>query len=91
VALFLYSAKLDDFNKTVQVVEKGEKVLPPPLAASLFCQIAKNGLESVRPLSFNKTARKTKREQEIITLLGEGLRNKEIAQEFNLNRSSIER
>jgi DNA-binding NarL/FixJ family response regulator len=80
----LSTATLDDFIKTVQAVGKGEKVLPEPLTTSLFSQIVDNGFDSGSLPSLKEGVKITKREQEIIALLGKGLSNKEIAQKLNL-------
>jgi len=78
-------ATLDDFIRTVQAVEKGEKVLPQPLITSLFSQIIDNGFASGGLPPLKEAVKITKREQEIISLLGEGMSNKEIAQKLNLS------
>jgi DNA-binding NarL/FixJ family response regulator len=80
----LSTATLDDFIKTVQAVGRGEKVLPEPLTNSLFSQIIDNGFESDHLPLLKKGIKITKREQDIIVLLGKGMSNKEIAQKLNL-------
>jgi two-component system response regulator DevR len=80
----LSTATLDDFIETVQAVARGEKVLPDPLTTSLFLQIVDNGFDGGNLPSFKESANITKREKEIIALLGKGLSNKEIAQRLNL-------
>jgi DNA-binding NarL/FixJ family response regulator len=85
----LSTATLDDFIKTIQMVARGEKVLPELLTTSLFSQIVDNGFESVSLPSLKESANVTKREQEIIELLGKGMSNKEIAQKLNLATYTI--
>jgi DNA-binding NarL/FixJ family response regulator len=82
-------ATRDDFIKTVKAVGKGEKVLPTPLATSLFLQIVDNGFESGSLPSLKEGVRITKREQDIIALLEKGLSNKEIAQNLTLDTYTV--
>lgn len=79
----LKDATVGDFLTTIRSVARGEKVLPPPLAGSLFSHIVENALrkEKGKP---QKAAKMTKREREIIALIADGLSNKEIAQRLNI-------
>ncbi|MFC1591635.1 LuxR C-terminal-related transcriptional regulator [Thermodesulfobacteriota bacterium] len=85
----LSNATLDDFTMTIRAVAKGEKVLPDPLTNSLFSQIVANVVNAENPPSLKKVVKMTKREQEIIALIGRGMSNKEIAQNLNLATHTI--
>lgn len=79
----LKDASLDDFVETIRAVAAGEKVLPPRLTESLFSHIAReHGNEGSSAL--HEDARLTRREREVIDLIGEGLSNKEIARHLNV-------
>lgn len=80
----LSTATLNDFIKTVQAVGRGEKVLPEPLTNSLFSQIVDSGFNSVHPSFIKEGVKITKREQDIIELIRQGMSNKEIAQKLHL-------
>jgi len=80
----LSNATLDDFIMTVRAVANGEKVLPNPLTNSLFSQIVENVVKTGKLPPFKQAVKMTRREQEIIALIGQGMSNKEIAQNLNL-------
>ena len=84
----LKDASFDEFVATIRSVASGEKVLPPRMTESLFSQIAKvaagRGSEQVL-----EDVRMTRREREVIDLIGEGLSNKEIAQRLNIATHTV--
>ncbi|GAC1453796.1 MAG: response regulator transcription factor [Gemmatimonadaceae bacterium] len=76
-------ATFEEFLNTIRLVAQGTKVLPPSLTSSLFSQIAH--LAATRDKALVSSAvRLTKREREIIRLIGDGQSNKEIAQALNV-------
>jgi DNA-binding NarL/FixJ family response regulator len=83
----LKDATFDEFVATVRAVAAGGKVLPARMTESLFSQIANEARERQRaddlPPSLDDV-RMTRREREVIQLIGEGLSNKEIAQRLNI-------
>ena len=79
----LKNASIDDFVNTIRVVDDGNKVLPPAMTGSLFSQIAEYAIKSGKTM-MDESVRMTNREREIITLIGEGLTNKEIAQQLHI-------
>ncbi len=79
----LKDATVEDFLGTIRSVARGMKVLPPSLAGSLFSHVIDNALKKGRGKLTN-AVRMTKREREIISLISEGLSNKEIAQRLNV-------
>jgi len=84
----LKDATFDEFVATIRSVAAGEKVLPPRMTESLFSQIAMQaeGRGSEHVLD---DVRMTRREREVIDLIGEGLSNKEIAQRLNIATHTV--
>lgn len=84
----LKDASFDEFVATIRSVAGGKKVLPPQMAESLFSQIAKasDGHDDARTLD---DVRMTRREREVIELIGEGLSNKEIAKRLNIASHTV--
>ncbi len=76
-------SSFEDFFTTIRAVADGKEVLPKALTTSLFTQIARNaaGGNKARVL---ESVRLTKREHEVIDLLGEGLSNKEIGARLHI-------
>jgi two-component system NarL family response regulator len=79
----LKDATIEDFLGTIRAVAHGTKVLPPLLAGSLFSHVIENALKKGKG-DLKNAVRMTKREREIISLIAEGLSNKEIAQRLNV-------
>ena len=84
----LKDATFDDFVRTIRSVAAGEKVLPPRMTESLFSQIAREA-EAQEPAQVLEDVRMTRREREVIDLIGEGLSNKEIAQRLNVATHTV--
>jgi DNA-binding NarL/FixJ family response regulator len=84
----LKDASFEDFLATIKAVAAGDKVLPAKLTDSLFSQIAKSA--SLREAATELAdVRMTRREREVIDLIGEGLSNKEIAQRLNIATHTV--
>lgn len=84
----LKDASFDEFVGTIRAVAAGQTVLPPEMAESLFSQIARK----VNPRADDRTlddVRMTRREREVIELIGEGLSNKEIAKRLNIASHTV--
>ncbi|MHB1313633.1 MAG: LuxR C-terminal-related transcriptional regulator [Gemmatimonadaceae bacterium] len=80
----LKEATIDELVDTVRSVADGAHVLPDALTSPLFVQIAAEGIEidlddDGQKVRASVTVKLTLREQEVVTLIGEGLGNKEIA------------
>lgn len=84
----LKGASLDEFKNTIRKVATGKKVLPAPLIGTLFAQIVSYGIKKETALK-KEGVSITKREQEVIGLISQGLRNKEIANNLNLSVDTI--
>jgi len=82
------NATLDDFINTIRAVAEGEKVLPDPLTCSLFSQIIDTAVKSGNP-PLKEAVTMTRREQEIIALIAQGMSNKEIARSLNLATHTV--
>ena len=80
-------ASFDDFLKTIRTIAGGTKVLPSTLTGSLFSQIVEDAARDGKVQLSD--VRITKREREIIDLIGEGLSNKEIAQRLRLTIHTV--
>jgi DNA-binding NarL/FixJ family response regulator len=82
----LKDATFDEFVATIRTVAAGGKVLPPRMTESLFSQIAMSADAHEQVL---EEVRMTRREREVIDLIGEGLSNKEIAQRLNIAAHTV--
>lgn len=71
-------ASFEDFFATIRAVAGGAEVLPRELTNSLFSEIVRN-VAPVERAQVREAVQLTKRELQVIDLLGEGLSNKEIA------------
>jgi len=78
----LKDATLDDFLHAIRSVASGVKILPPPLAGTLFSHIVEHALMSGDPKKIVKAVVMTKREQQVIDLIAKGKSNKQIAEEL---------
>ena len=85
----LKDATFDEFVATIRAVAAGGKVLPPRMAESLFSQIANAAAATQRREQVLEDVRMTRREREVIELIGEGLSNKEIAQRLNIAAHTV--
>ena len=84
----LKDATFDEFVATIRAVAIGEKVLPPRMTQSLFAQIAKEAVSRGADEVLDDV-RLTRREHEVIDLIGEGLSNKEIAFRLNIATHTV--
>jgi two-component system nitrate/nitrite response regulator NarL len=84
----LKDATLDEFLKTIRAVAEGNNVLPPDLNDSLFSHIVENALKGGK-LKLTDAIRMTKREREVIELIGDGLSNKDIGQKMNVSTFTV--
>ena len=84
----LKDATFEEFVATIRAVAAGDKVLPPRMTETLFSQIARGGDSHGRERVL-EDVRMTRREREVIELIGEGLSNKEIAQRLNIAAHTV--
>jgi DNA-binding NarL/FixJ family response regulator len=84
----LKDATLNDFLITIRTVNDGATVLPPTLVNSLFSQIVEYAVREGK-LKLKDAVRMTKREREVVGLLGEGMSNKEISQKIRVSTYTV--
>lgn len=84
----LREASCYDFINTIRQVAQGENVLPSALTNSLFYQIF-NHIAASNKTQSQESIKLTKREQEIIDLISEGLCNKEIGQILHISTETV--
>jgi len=80
----LKDATIDDFLHTIRSVADGKKILPPPLAGSLFSQIVEYAVNSGKADRLLKSVKLTARENEVVDLIARGMSNKDIARELHI-------
>lgn len=81
-------ATLDDLVQTIRTVAGGASVLPPSMTSTLFSQIARDAVTSGRP-ALLEAVRMTPRERQVISLIAEGLSNKEIAAKLHIATHTV--
>ncbi len=79
----LKNASSNDYVETIRAVVAGSKVLPRALTNSLFTQIVESALKTGNGIPDN-SIQLTAREREIVSLISEGLGNKEIAERLHI-------
>jgi DNA-binding NarL/FixJ family response regulator len=84
----LKDATFDEFLSTIRAVAGGKNVLSRNLTGSLFSKIVEHALKGDKT-RLKKAVRMTKREREVIGLIGDGLNNKEIAQGLNISTFTV--
>ena len=84
----LKDATFEEFVATIRTVAGGGKVLPPRMTESLFSQIV-TAADARSHEQVLEDVRMTRREREVIELIGEGLSNKEIAQRLNIATHTV--
>ena len=87
-AFILKDATFDEFLSTIHAVAKGTNTLSPNLTESLFSQIVEHALKEDKT-KLKAAIRMTKREREVIGLIGDGLSNKEIAKKLNISSFTV--
>jgi len=84
----LRDASPDDFISTIRSVAEGREILPPKVDGSLFTKIVERAIDKGKP-NLAKAIQMTKRENEVIKLISEGLTNKEIARELHIAAHTV--
>ena len=84
----LKDATFDEFLSTIYSVAKGINIPSPDLKDSLFSRIVEHALNGDKT-KLKEAIRMTKREREVIALIGDGLSNKEIAQSLNISNFTV--
>jgi len=84
----LKDATFEEFVSTIQAVAGGAKVLPSRMTESLFSQIFREAA-GTEPARMIDAVRMTRREREVVDLIGAGLSNKELAQRLNIATHTV--
>jgi DNA-binding NarL/FixJ family response regulator len=84
----LKDATIKDFLNTIRSVADGTNVVPPNLSESLFSQIVDHALKGGK-INLKEAVRMTKREREVIRLIGDGLSNKDIGNILHVSTFTI--
>jgi DNA-binding NarL/FixJ family response regulator len=84
----LKDATFEDFVGTIRLVADGVRVLPPPMTGTLFSQIARVAVRREKAAAL-EGVRMTRRELEVIELIGDGMSNKEIAQRLHIAADTV--
>ena len=88
----LQHASAVDVVEAIRAVYQGDAVCPPRLCMALFKHLAATGDGLVRDRATAKArvrGRLTRREQQLVPLIGQGLTNKEIAAQLNLSEQTV--
>lgn len=81
-------ASSEDVLKSLSAVQAGEAVCPRSLCAVLFRHFEREAM-SLPSASVHRRLGLTRREQQLIPLIGQGLTNKEIANHFCLSEQTV--
>jgi DNA-binding NarL/FixJ family response regulator len=75
--------------KTIRSVYKGLKVLPTFLTNMLFSQIVRHKISDNDLSAFDKIARLTKQEKNVMELIADGLTNKDIGKNLGISTYTV--
>jgi DNA-binding NarL/FixJ family response regulator len=84
----LKDATFDDFVHTIRSVANGVPVLPARMTSTLFAQIARVA-EETRSVELADGVHITPREREVISLIADGLSNREIAARLDVAADTV--
>ncbi|HEY2981353.1 MAG TPA: response regulator transcription factor [Anaerolineales bacterium] len=89
MGVLIKEASMEVMIKAIEKVYEGEFWLDRFLTASLLMEMRRPGKPKKEELLENKTERLTPREREVISLVGEGMKNKQIAQRLLISESTV--
>jgi DNA-binding NarL/FixJ family response regulator len=79
----------DVLINAIKVVRKGEAWLDPATTASMLGEMSRAPKPKPLDPEAEKIATLTNREREVVTLIGEGIRNKEIADRLFISETTV--
>jgi DNA-binding NarL/FixJ family response regulator len=85
----LENISCSDMIKTIRSVYKGLKVLPTFLTNMLFSQIVRHKISDNDLSAFDKIARLTKQEKNVMELIADGLTNKDIGKNLGISTYTV--
>lgn len=85
----LKDSGVKEFLSTIRLIHTGEKILPSKLVDTLFNQIILEQANGPQKSSLSKSVRLTKRERQVITLVADGMTNKEIGRTLHLSPFTV--
>lgn len=85
----LKDASAMEVAAAVRSVANDEAVCPPSLCRILFQELAKPNLQSHSTFVIKNNLGLTRREQQLVQMIGRGLTNKEIASQLNLSEQTV--
>ena len=89
MGVVLKDQALDVLVKAIEKVHDGEVWLESSMIASMLSEIARGGATEKADPEAAKLARLTTREREVIGLVGEGLKNKQIAERLFISEATV--
>jgi len=84
----LKDATLDIFVETIRAVSAGTKVVPPTLRDSVFSRIVEQAIKKGVP-KLHRALKMTRREKDVIGLIGDGKTNLEIARSLRITTHTV--
>ena len=88
VGYVLKEASAIEVASCVRAVANGEAVCPPALCAALFEHVA-SSISQPPSFIFKRNLGLTRREQQLVHMISDGLTNKEIAMQLNLSEQTV--
>ncbi len=86
----LKDTSAEDFLTTIRAVSEGKKVLLPQVSTSLFSKIIEHAVEG-GGTKLREAYRMSKRELDVVALIGGGLTNREIGQRLHISILAVRR
>jgi DNA-binding NarL/FixJ family response regulator len=88
VGYILKDASAAEVSRTIRAVAQGEAVCPPALSGALFQWVARHK-PAIPSLHLKTTLGLSRREQELVGLIQQGLTNKEMAVRLHLSEQTV--
>jgi two-component system, NarL family, nitrate/nitrite response regulator NarL len=89
MGLVLKEKAAEDLRKAIEKVHDGEVWFDRSLTASIFARMSRANEAKKSDMEASKIASLTDREREVATLVGEGLKNKEIGERLFISETTV--